>query len=194
MKKKKKNVVELESKLSDLEDRSIINLLEVYADNCSTVEINFESQGVIQHFPRLPYCNFDSDTRKESFLYNVNRDTTKNKCSELHQESFVILNSLKIDYKLRSTPFIGVVFKYKELWQNYLLFMACLVNLTVILSYTTDDVNSDGQANDYLKNPHLFIDFSFLDVTPKETHDILIAEGVFIFLNCLLVWMITIVH
>jgi hypothetical protein len=65
-------------------NKDICSMLKFYAKNCSTVEVSYEKRGVIQHFPRLPYCKFETDRGKESFLYKVNRDNTKTKCAQLH--------------------------------------------------------------------------------------------------------------
>jgi len=47
---------------------------------------------------------------------------------------------LKIDYWLRTRPgrFLGLFIKYIELWKNYMQVLAILINILIIISYSTD--------------------------------------------------------
>jgi hypothetical protein len=72
--------------------------------------------------------------------------------------------------------------------------MAYLINLTIILSYTSNDVNKDSVSNDLLNEPQFLTDFSSVDFSLKATKDIILAEGIIIFLLTLLLWFITIIH
>ena len=127
-------------------DAVIRNILNFYENRSAQIEILKDNKLQEFWFPRLPFCTFQNNDVKDEFKETVNRTDAKTKCNDLVRSSKIMLVVLKIDYFLRSKlgKFLGLFIKYIELWKNYLQVLAIILNVLIVLSYST---NSGSRLN-----------------------------------------------
>jgi len=113
------------------------DLLNFFTLNSSRVEIiNREGELEFLSFPRFPHHNFPNNDLKSGFLMNVDRSNPQTKCAFLFENYELIIDQLRMHNMFLKIPFVGLIFKHKDLWSELLLLFSLILNFFLLYGFS----------------------------------------------------------
>jgi hypothetical protein len=115
----------------------------------SKVEILREGAIEELYFIRLPYTDYLADSEKDLFNHEVDRSTTLMKIRQLFDRTSYLKLLMQFSFNLKQiNPVITLLFNYDQLYTLLSFCTAVVVNIMIILSFTSANEKS-FEANMY---------------------------------------------
>ncbi|KAL4460004.1 hypothetical protein ABPG74_003530 [Tetrahymena malaccensis] len=126
--------------------------LDFFKKYVCRIEILREEKLYPVYFPKLPYCEYLTDTTKDQFQEKVNRMSINSKLRDLMQYSDDILDQLQNEYSMMKQYeklFIFIyVAKNFEFFQNISFYLALTQNILILITVQDHSFSIDSGVTD----------------------------------------------
>ncbi|KRW98864.1 MIR motif [Pseudocohnilembus persalinus] len=161
----------LNKKKMEEKKKMLKSTLKFFYKNTAHIDIVRDDQLEQIFFIKLPYTLFMPKEKKTEFNNNVSRTNLKSKVEGLVEKSYEYIEICKHEEYLNSffqkNKFLAIFANYVKLWKDLAFILTLLLNVFILLSYSSVFPDDDGSFDDSrMHEPRLFMMNS---MTAKQT-------------------------